>query len=747
MSYTYAGQYGAEQIIDTSGTPQPSTAVTVYETGTNTLATLYTDATKATAASNPVDTDADGNLTFFADPGQYDLGVAGFGTRATVAVTLDPSELGAYMRLVPAPTGVAATDTANLQDALNGGGVVVASAGTYVVNAALTIPNDTCFRGQGRGVTILEADSSLTTYLISEVRAAGSTLVDVTISDMTLDGKSTPAGSLTLVHVDTTAGGTTIDVHNLLLERLELQNALYGFTHISTQGGTALSSVGSLTHECRFYNLAVGVIFGSTYNARIDQCDFVGNTIAAIGASAYQTIPNVGGSGSGADQAWTTITGCHIEGLGNLTGSGSATESGIVFAGAGTIISNTTLSFISQYPIWVQANEQAGTQISSVVICQTGGTIMRLDSAGPSNTTLAGGGIVNNVFASFAVQNPSLGGSGGTEGAAISIDGGDWDLSDIIFSSGGSSGGGEPAAVYALIAGFYHQVGRVRIRNYNCQQHSGSWLAPIGGTSQSANPNLDLEIRECPGFNPFGPIGYNMLSADDSSFESSVGTFTAASNCSIATSTAEALYGTHSLALTSSAAGTMQANCSASAYAVRPNTLVTAYASFRAATTGRSCLIQIAFYTSGGSLVSYPQGPSVTDTTTGWTLATNTAVVPATAAYAQVDLIVQGTGAASEVHYVDGVQLEASPMANTWGLGGTTGVPASGSAANVSFFDEVHYVTAGSGGLSYAITDGDGHSSTSVTVPANAFAAISVPAGSVWTPTYSSAPTLTRYAQ
>ena len=111
MSYTYAGQYGAEQIIDTSGTPQPSTAVTVYETGTNTLATLYTDATKATAASNPVDTDADGNLTFFADPGQYDLGVAGFGTRATVAVTLDPSELGAYMRLVPAPTGVAATDT------------------------------------------------------------------------------------------------------------------------------------------------------------------------------------------------------------------------------------------------------------------------------------------------------------------------------------------------------------------------------------------------------------------------------------------------------------------------------------------------------------------------------------------------------------------------------------------------------------------------------------------------------------
>lgn len=94
MSYVfdYAAQYGANQIINTSGIPQPGTTVTVYVSGTQTLATLYTDRTKATQAGNPTATDNEGNLTFFADPGQYELEVSGFANTVTVELARDPDE-------------------------------------------------------------------------------------------------------------------------------------------------------------------------------------------------------------------------------------------------------------------------------------------------------------------------------------------------------------------------------------------------------------------------------------------------------------------------------------------------------------------------------------------------------------------------------------------------------------------------------------------------------------------------------
>ena len=94
MSYVfdYAAQYGALPILNTSGIPQPGVTVTVYLAGTQTLATLYTDRTKATQAGNPTATDNEGNLTFFADPGQYTLEVAGFSNTVAVEIARDPAE-------------------------------------------------------------------------------------------------------------------------------------------------------------------------------------------------------------------------------------------------------------------------------------------------------------------------------------------------------------------------------------------------------------------------------------------------------------------------------------------------------------------------------------------------------------------------------------------------------------------------------------------------------------------------------
>jgi hypothetical protein len=100
--FAYAGKYGPEVVLTTAGTPCPSIPVTVYLTGTTTPASLYTDHTKATAQTNPVTTDGNGNLTFNAVPGIYDLSftVGGVATTLTVEVLPYFSDIAAEPDLV-----------------------------------------------------------------------------------------------------------------------------------------------------------------------------------------------------------------------------------------------------------------------------------------------------------------------------------------------------------------------------------------------------------------------------------------------------------------------------------------------------------------------------------------------------------------------------------------------------------------------------------------------------------------------
>jgi len=51
----------------------PNTAVSVFDVGTETLATLYTSETGLTTASNPATTDALGDLRIFAAAADYTL--------------------------------------------------------------------------------------------------------------------------------------------------------------------------------------------------------------------------------------------------------------------------------------------------------------------------------------------------------------------------------------------------------------------------------------------------------------------------------------------------------------------------------------------------------------------------------------------------------------------------------------------------------------------------------------------------
>jgi hypothetical protein len=72
----HAGRALFEQGIgDRRGNAQRGVLVWVYDRGTSTLSTLYTDRTKATVQDNPLSTNGLGNLSIFADPGDYEAHV------------------------------------------------------------------------------------------------------------------------------------------------------------------------------------------------------------------------------------------------------------------------------------------------------------------------------------------------------------------------------------------------------------------------------------------------------------------------------------------------------------------------------------------------------------------------------------------------------------------------------------------------------------------------------------------------
>jgi len=169
--------------------------------------------------------------------------------------------------------------------------------------------------------------------------------------------------------------------------------------------------------------------------------------------------------------------------------------------------------------------------------------------------------------------------------------------------------------------------------------------AAIGSTSATA-----ITVASAVGF----PSG-QLLTANQSSFETgTTGWANSGGNSSIAQTTAQALDGTHSLSLTASSAADMYAYTSigTSGVPVTGGGTYTAYAYFRAATTGRNVQATINWYDSSGTLISGVNGALVADTTTGWTQAYCTAVAPSNAAYAALITWVRAP-ANAEVHYVD----------------------------------------------------------------------------------------------
>jgi Pectate lyase superfamily protein len=241
MSWNFAGQWGGDSITDPNGSPLALTLVNVYISGTTTLATLYTDRTMGTTTSNPTLTDANGNLTFFATPGVYDI-VGSGANLVTVEVQPDEADtdgrLGALNGSVTSlSTQVAGLsvgtisvktygavgdgvvdDTSAIQQALNNasfGQIVYMPPGKYATSSPLLIPPGVSFEGPSftrtpyspaaatQGATIYPAATFSTSgsipsaviVIVDQTTGGYSVYSEAhTIKNLYIDGSRLPAG-------------------------------------------------------------------------------------------------------------------------------------------------------------------------------------------------------------------------------------------------------------------------------------------------------------------------------------------------------------------------------------------------------------------------------------------------------------------------------------------------------------------------------------------------------------------------
>lgn len=196
----------------------------------------------------------------------------------------------------------------------------------------------------------------------------------------------------------------------------------------------------------------------------------------------------------------------------------------------------------------------------------------------------------------------------------------------------------------------------------------------------------------------FGTVT-SFLLGDASTFEAGIATWVAVTNCAVARSTLQAHGGVGSLALTSSAAGTMEAaHCAAASIAdigtfgtgqgmkCNPGDTVHVAAWFRAAVSARTCTIGADFFDINGVVIgSTLRGGGITDSTSAWTQATATLTAPAASAYCRARPQVQSTAAGAEVHFVDDVTLDRGAVyspddAWQWSLSSVTPITSEHSA-------------------------------------------------------------------
>ena len=221
--------------------------------------------------------------------------------------------------------------------------------------------------------------------------------------------------------------------------------------------------------------------------------------------------------------------------------------------------------------------------------------------------------------------------------------------------------------LFSLASG-YLQV-QAKMPDTSSGQWPAIWLMP--STPGRPNANGEIDIMEG-GFlatdTTSPPTGVNLLSANDWSFETGLGSWVGVQHVTLVPTTAQALVGTKSMAMTSTAAAWMTAGTAKNLYAVTPGLSYAFACSVRSASVSHanSWYAEIQWFKSDGvTAISNVQttGAGGSSSTTAWNAVGVVGTAPSNAAYAQVAISVDAL-AGGEVQYIDNAIFSLTPPPN-----------------------------------------------------------------------------------
>ena len=165
----------------------PKCTVSVYLTGTSTLATIYPTPSGGTLG-NPFTAATDGSFLFFADAGQYDVTISGAGI--SPAKTFTDIQLGSSGGSVPAGPAYAVNFANSSVTAFQADSTITANPTTHALIAPIftTIPTGaTCvFEGDSRQADFLGTSQAISSYLSTMSQFKGCTMENVAVGGSTI---------------------------------------------------------------------------------------------------------------------------------------------------------------------------------------------------------------------------------------------------------------------------------------------------------------------------------------------------------------------------------------------------------------------------------------------------------------------------------------------------------------------------------------------------------------------------------
>lgn len=376
-----------------------------------------------------------------------------------------------------------------IQATLLGGGDIPLPPGTFMVNKPLDLVPGTKLSGRGAPTTCIVPGPALIASggsVLRRISASSSDqITDICLSDLLIDASASgPGGSLDGIHFDSSISEAVV-YRSVEINRVHVRGARLAFLHDANNvNGGEMNNELSVV-DCIAEASLIGFIATGTYAASYERCFAFGNTVAGWGTGGVTpNCPAVTGVGP---TTLTRLRGCHVEGLGNVDGSGTATEQGIYISGSDLQVSDIVASNVSQRAVAIGTDEGFATLIDGITAWGSGYAGIFLMGAAGQHGTLGR----FSLYSCSQSSDLTTGGPVGPQGA-LEIQGGDWDIVDGWCPTETDA----PAYAVTWGDGGSDSYGRINIERYHCPNPKTAY-----GHQFNSQSGL-ITFRDCQGLTP-----------------------------------------------------------------------------------------------------------------------------------------------------------------------------------------------------------------------------------------------------